>query len=160
MISRKRWSGTYTRQSQRTGFCKSTSKNRLDGYTKCGEGGRRDGPHAEASFKDVAIVARARLRQGLEEKTRRCASRSRLVRSHRRGLPEISRRRTSAIILADGSAHPQGYAHRSRGHALARNVPRLDASRRPATAKDTKGSIMHISCCAGSASMPRENGWR
>src|SRR6266581_4821187 len=56
MISRKRWSGTYTRTSQRTGFCKSTSKNRLDGYTKCGEAGsgRRDGPHTEASFKDVA----------------------------------------------------------------------------------------------------------
>src|SRR5262245_46869125 len=56
MISRKRWSGTYTRTSQRTDFCKSTSKNRLDGYTKCGEAGsgRRDGPHTEASFKDVA----------------------------------------------------------------------------------------------------------
>src|SRR5262252_7036944 len=32
MIPRKRWSGTYTRTSQRTGFCKSTSKNRLDGH--------------------------------------------------------------------------------------------------------------------------------
>src|SRR5262245_31246732 len=53
MISRKRWSGTYTRTSQRTGFCKSTSKNRSDGYTKCGEAGsgRRDGP--QAAFKDV-----------------------------------------------------------------------------------------------------------
>src|SRR5262249_29359809 len=47
---------TYTRTSKRTGFCKSTSKNRLDGYTKCGVAGsgRHDGPHTEASFKDVA----------------------------------------------------------------------------------------------------------
>src|SRR5262245_18163119 len=56
MISRKRWSGTYIGTSRRTGFCKSTSKNRLDGYTKCGEAGsgRRDGPHTDALFKDVA----------------------------------------------------------------------------------------------------------
>src|SRR5215468_8359165 len=60
MISRKRWSGTYTRTSQRTGFCKSTPKNRLDGYTKCREAGsgRRDGLAAAWPWVHAGVASR------------------------------------------------------------------------------------------------------
>src|SRR5262245_60907775 len=57
-LNSKRWSGTYTRTSQRTGFCKSTLKNRLDGYTKCGEAGsgRRDGPAHRGVIQGCGVL--------------------------------------------------------------------------------------------------------